>query len=84
LKSREKQFHTEEDKDLKPYDGFFTESEDTGLVGGNRRIKRRINKLKNTHKRRTKRRRTKRRTTKRRTTKRRITKRRTKKRTLKY
>ena len=79
-RSREKQFHTEEEKNLQPYKGFFTESEDTESedtepVGGNRRIKRRTNKLKNTHKKRI---------TKRRIPKRRITKRRTKKRTLKY
>ena len=61
--------------DKKTEDPFHTKPEDTEPVGGNRRIKRRTNKLKNTHKRRT---------TKRRITKRRITKRRTKKRTLKY
>ena len=66
---------TENQFDKKPKNNIVTEP-----VGGNRRIKRRTNKLKNTHKRRT----TKRRITKRRITKRRITKRRTKKRTLKY
>ena len=79
-KSRENQFDTKpEDQvdkksgnqiDKKTEDPFHTKPEDTEPVGGNRRIKRRTNKLKNTHKRRT--------------TKRRITKRRTKKRTLKY
>ena len=73
-KNTEDQFDVKEKKNLKPYDGFLMKSEDTEPVGGNRRIKRRTNKLKNTHKRRT----TKRRTTKRRITKRRITKRRTK------
>jgi hypothetical protein len=60
---------TENQFDKKPKNNIVTEP-----VGGNRRIKRRTNKLKNTHKRRT----TKRRITKRRITKRRITKRRTK------
>ena len=79
-KSRENQFDKEpEDQvdkksgnqiDKKTEDPFHTKPEDTEPVGGNRRIKRRTNKLKNTHKRRI--------------TKRRITKRRTKKRTLKY
>ena len=81
-KSREDQFDkkTEDQFDKKTEDPFHTKPEDTEPVGGNRRIKRRTNKLKNTHKRRT----TKKRITKRRITKRRITKRRTKKRTLKY
>ena len=79
-KSRENQFdknpENQVDKksgnqiDKKTEDPFHTKPEDTEPVGGNRRIKRRTNKLKNTHKRRI--------------TKRRITKRRTKKRTLKY
>ena len=56
--------------DKKTEDPFHTKPEDTEPVGGNRRIKRRTNKLKNTHKKRI--------------TKRKITKRRTKKRTLKY
>jgi hypothetical protein len=84
-KSRENQFDkkSENQSDKKSENQSDKKSEnqsDKKSVGGNRRIKRRTNKLKNTHKRRT----TKRRTTKRRITKRRTTKRRTKKRTLKY
>ena len=64
---------TENQFDKNPENQFDKKSEnqvDKKSVGGNRRIKRRTNKLKNTHKKRI--------------TKRKITKRRTKKRTLKY
>ena len=73
-KSRENQFdknpENQVDKksgnqiDKKTEDPFHTKPEDTEPVGGNRRIKRRTNKLKNTHKRRITKRRTKKRTLK--------------------